>query len=204
VDDTRGVALTYGGRIIDAFFHSTCGGRTASGTEVYPGAERPYLRSIADRNGAGETWCAISPRFRWRETWNEEVLARTLRETLPAAGGTAAAAAEIQDIRVSGRTATGRVERLELVGQGGNLSVTGPVARLVLRTRDGSQLRSALFNLQVTRAGLRIVQLIAEGSGAGHGVGMCQWGAIARSRAGQEYREILSAYFPGTQVTRTY
>lgn len=204
VDDTRGMALTYGGALIDAFFHSTCGGQTASGTEVFAGAQRPYLRSIRDRNDAGEAWCAISPRFRWRESWSAETLARTLRETLPAAGGTVALASSVQDIRISGRTATGRVDRLEIIGSDGSLAVSGPVARLLLRTPDGSQLRSAQFSLQVTRAGSRIVQLIADGSGAGHGVGMCQWGSMGRSQAGQEYLEILSAYFPGSQVTRTY
>ena len=51
---------------------------------------------------------------------------------------------------------------------------------------------------------LRIVRLDAEGSGAGHGVGMCQWGAIGRARAGFSYQDILSAYFPGTAVTRNY
>ncbi len=82
--------------------------------------------------------------------------------------------------------------------------VTGPVARLVLRTPDGSILRSANFNLQVTRSGSRIIRLDASGAGAGHGVGMCQWGAIGRARAGFSYQDILSAYFPGTAVTRNY
>lgn len=82
--------------------------------------------------------------------------------------------------------------------------MSGPVARLVLRTGDGSILRSANFNLQVTRNGTRIVALVAEGSGAGHGVGMCQWGALGRARAGFSYQDILSAYFPGTAITRTY
>ena len=44
----RGVVLTYQGRPIEAFFYSTCGGRTADGTEVFRGAAEPYLRSIAD------------------------------------------------------------------------------------------------------------------------------------------------------------
>jgi stage II sporulation protein D len=36
--------------------------------------------------------------------------------------------------------------------------------------------------------------------GYGHGVGMCQWGAIGRARAGQDFREILRAYYPGTAI----
>ena len=67
VASTRGQVLTYGGAPIDAFFYSTCGGRTAEGTEVFPGAERMYLRSVPDMAGDGTAYCSISPRFRWRE-----------------------------------------------------------------------------------------------------------------------------------------
>jgi len=201
---TRGEILTWQGQPIDVFFHSTCGGRTADGVEVFAGADRPYLRSFRDEDAGGHAWCAISPRFRWQESWTGEALARTLRETLPAAGGSAELADRLRDVRVLDRTPTGRVARLELAGAGGSFVVTGPVARLVLRTADGSILRSANFNLQVTRSGSRIVRLDAVGSGAGHGVGMCQWGAIGRARAGFSYQDILSAYFPGTAISRTY
>ncbi|HLB54388.1 MAG TPA: SpoIID/LytB domain-containing protein [Gemmatimonadales bacterium] len=202
--ETRGQVLTYQGQVIDAFFHSTCAGRTAPGPEVFAAANRPYLRSISDLDEAGRPWCAISPRYRWREIWTGDDLARTLRQTVPAAGAAADLAASLRDVRVLERTGTGRVARLEIQGGTGSLSVTGPVARQVLRTADGSPLRSTDFTLQVTREGERIVRLIAEGAGAGHGVGMCQWGAIGRARAGFSYRSILSTYFPGTDLSRTY
>jgi stage II sporulation protein D len=41
---------------------------------------------------------------------------------------------------------------------------------------------------------------VLRGAGNGHGVGMCQWGAIGRARAGQDFRTILRAYYPGTTV----
>jgi len=204
VQETRGEVVVWQGQLIDGFFHSTCGGRTADGTEVFAGADRPYLRSIRDEDASGRPWCAISPRFRWRESWSGELLARTLGETLPQAGGPAQLARSLRAIRITDHTATGRVGHLELIGSRGNFTVTGPVARLVFRTADGSILRSASFNVQLTRSGERIVQLVAEGSGAGHGVGMCQWGALARSRAGFSYQDILSAYFPGTDLSRNY
>ena len=46
--------------------------------------------------------------------------------------------------------------------------------------------------------------LLAQGSGAGHGVGLCQWGAVGRSRAGHDYRRIVAAYYPGTTLERLY
>jgi stage II sporulation protein D (peptidoglycan lytic transglycosylase) len=203
VEETRGEVLLWQGQLIDGFFHSTCGGRTADGPEVFVGADRPYLRSIRDEDSAGRAWCAVSPRFRWRESWSGDLLARTLQETLPAAGAPAQLARTLRDIRVIDHSPTGRVAHLQFVGQG-SFTATGPAARLILRTADGSILRSANFNLQLTRSGGRIVQLVAEGAGAGHGVGMCQWGALARSRAGFAYADILQAYFPGTDLARTY
>ncbi len=204
VAETAGRVLTYEGGLIDIFFHSTCGGLTAPGPEVFSYATRPYLRSIRDVDENGRAWCAISPRYQWRETWSGEALARGLRSTLPAAGGNPALADDLRDIRILDRTATGRVARLEIQGGDGALVLSGPAARLLLRTRDGSPLRSANFTVQVTREGPRIVELTISGSGAGHGVGMCQWGALGRSRAGFSYEDILSAYFPGTQLIRTY
>ncbi len=68
----------------------------------------------------------------------------------------------------------------------------------------GGLLRSARFEVLETRTGGTVTQLVAEGSGAGHGVGYCQWGAIGRARGGQDARTILSAYFPGTTLSRAY
>lgn len=204
VKQTRGQVLTYQGAVIDAFFHSTCGGRTVPGPEVFAAAERPYLQSINDQDESGRAWCSISPRFRWRETWTGEELIRTLRGTLPAAGGAAELATTLSDIRVTERTATGRVGRMEIQAASGSLAVTGSAARQVLRPTAGGLLRSADFVLQLTRNGDQIVQLTALGSGAGHGVGMCQWGAIGRARAGFSFPSIVSAYFPGSEVSRAY
>ena len=201
---TRGQTLSYQGRLIDAFFHSTCGGRTVPGTEVFAAANRPYLRSVSDLDEAGRAWCAISPRYRWRETWTGESLARALHETMPIVGAPAGLATSLRDLRVTERTGTGRVARVAFQGTNANYSVTGPVARLLLRPGDGGLLRSTNFTIQVTRTGDRIAGVVVDGTGAGHGVGMCQWGAIGRSRAGFSYRSILSAYFPGTELSRSY
>jgi stage II sporulation protein D len=76
--------------------------------------------------------------------------------------------------------------------------------RQMLRTPGGDLLRSTAFTLEVSGAGSSISRLVAEGSGAGHGVGLCQWGAVGRARAGQNHLEILAAYYPGTRLERRY
>ncbi len=44
------------------------------------------------------------------------------------------------------------------------------------------------------------VKVVARGKGYGHGIGMCQHGALARAKAGQDFRAILAHYYPGAEV----
>jgi stage II sporulation protein D len=73
----------------------------------------------------------------------------------------------------------------------------------VLRNERGEILPSTYFSLESTagRDG-GVSQLRIRGTGNGHGVGMCQWGAIGRARSGQDFRTILETYFPGTTIER--
>ncbi|MEO8450546.1 MAG: SpoIID/LytB domain-containing protein [Gemmatimonadota bacterium] len=206
VNKTRGEVVTYDTQLAEVYFHSTCGGRTASVEEAFGGAPFPYLRSILDRSPAGEAYCGSSPRFRWTEQWSGEAAGRTLRETAPLAGANAGSLAQVSDLQIIRRSATNRVSELVILArQAPAVSVVGEqIIRQVLRPAQVPMLRSANFSLVVTKAGGRILSLRADGSGSGHGVGMCQWGAVGRARAGASYREILSAYFPGTEVKRWY
>ena len=205
VEVTRGQILTYGGEPIDAFFYSTCGGRTAEGTEVFRAADRPYLHSVPDVAEDGSAYCSISPRYHWHEEWTGEALRATLRRTLPAAGGAAGREiAEVRDVRVAYRTPSGRVGRLSIGLRREEVQVEGPRVRQVLRPASGEILRSSAFTLTVTGAGRRVTRLAADGAGAGHGVGFCQWGAVGRARAGQDHERILAAYYAGAVLERRY
>jgi stage II sporulation protein D len=205
VEATAGQILTWGGQPIDAFFFSTCGGRTADGTEVFRGADRPYLRSVPDVDGNGVAYCSISPRFRWREEWTGEALLAVLRRSLPAVLAVPAARVDaVREVRIVSRTRSGRVGQLAISLGDGDVQVDGPLVRQVLRTVAGDILRSNAFDLSATRSRRRITRLVAEGAGNGHGVGFCQWGAVGRARAGEDYRRILAAYYPGTELQRLY
>lgn len=205
VEATRGRILTWEGQPIDAFFFSTCGGRTADGPEVFRGADRPYLRSVPDLDGNGVAYCSISPRFRWREEWTGDGLRAVLRRWLPEVVNLSAARIQVvRDVRIAARTPSGRVGELAIALDDDDVRIDGPQVRQVLRTATGDILRSNAFSLTVSRSGRGITHLVAEGGGNGHGVGFCQWGAVGRARAGQEYGQILAAYYPGTELERLY
>jgi stage II sporulation protein D len=205
VATTRGRVITYGGMPIEALYFSTCGGKTAESFEVFRGGSQPYLRSIADQGPNGEVYCSISPRYRWREEWTGESLRATLRRNLPAEVGiTPERVQQVTAVQVTRRTPSGRVDELTIELAGSSVKVKGTAIRRVLRPANGELLRSSAFALGARSAGAGLTHLTAEGMGAGHGVGFCQWGAVGRARVGQSYQQILAAYYPGTALARRY
>ncbi len=73
-----------------------------------------------------------------------------------------------------------------------------------LKIRDAfteGHLRSSKF-LPVMIEGRKRRYLVLVGAGFGHGVGMCQEGAIGMAKAGRKFREILARYYPGAEIGR--
>ena len=112
----------------------------------------------------------------------------------------------LEDLRITEFTPEGRAKTLEVVTSTGTFHVYGDRIRTALkRDLKGNALRSIMFRLELERdARGRLVRITATGAGWGHGIGMCQVGAINRSKAGQDYREILRAYYPRTQLRRLW
>lgn len=200
---TRAEIVTWNGRPIDAFFYSTCGGQTESGAAVFQLAGTPYLKSVSDLDRDGLAYCRFSPRFRWREEYSGDSLEAMLRRTLPGVTSIKAPdVSRIEDVTVSRRTPSGRVETIEFRLDGRRVSVSGQAVRRAFLLPDGGILRSTAFDVQERADGSRVSWLAIDGRGSGHGVGFCQWGAVGRARDGQSYGQILLAYYPSTRVER--
>lgn len=200
---TTRLVLTFNGRVVRAPYHSACGGSTAAPSEVWRGGDEAYLQRVSDRiPGSDGTWCESAPRFRLDRSFGrrelEDAVARHVRSTSAATTGGA-----VRAVRVGEHTRSGRVESLIVESEGGTVKMRGNEMRFGLRAVGGEILNSTYFSLEpvVGRDG-RLMQLTLRGMGNGHGVGMCQWGAIGRARAGQDAGEILAAYFPGTVLSR--
>jgi len=78
--------------------------------------------------------------------------------------------------------------------------VTKGRIRQVLETTGGRALPSTSFELEIFKKENRIRMVVAKGRGWGHGVGMCQWGAMQLSQDGYGFRKILDHYYPGTEL----
>lgn len=208
VRETAGEIVTYQGAPILAYYHSTCGGRTAAIEEAWPHrAPVPYLKSVSDevRGEKGSYYCESSNRFRWDISWTGPALRETLKRTLTRLGRPAARPIQrVEAVNVEGWTRSGRVESLTMLVDGQRYVVRGDSTRWILEPEAGRILNSSMFVLDTEAAAGEVAELRARGGGWGHGVGMCQVGAMGRARAGQSYREILITYYQGAEVARVY
>jgi stage II sporulation protein D len=206
LDATRGQVLVNDGEPIRALYSSTCGERTANVEDVWPWPWTPYLRSVHDGDGPQSTpYCSISPHFRWREEWDIPTFLSMLRQYGPAEGGALATfRGDLLDVRIRSRSRCGRVQEVVVTTTAGDWVLKGDRTRWGLRRMPGGAiLRSSLFKIGVLRdAAGHPLKVIASGAGNGHGIGMCQWGAMGMARAGKSCREILQHYYENTTLAR--
>ena len=203
VERTRGLVLFHGGRVVEAVYSSTCGGSTAEASEVWRTGSAPYLRRVSDRIGDTQRYyCDIAPRFRWIQDMSLADLNANLSQYLARyASVPSGGPGRVRQIFIADTTPSGRVGTLMVETDRGSYPLRGNDIRFVMRAPGGALLNSTYFSVESKRADGGLADgVIFRGRGYGHGIGMCQWGAIGRSRAGQSFRAILATYYPGTSL----
>lgn len=184
VRKTAGKVLWFGQEAAAALFHADCGGHTSAPATVWGGAPHPYLRARADDG----------PAARAHATWRYEATRDAIRLALNADTRTAIGS-RLDDITVIERDDAGRAARIGLQGQRVR-DVKGEVLRDALTRAFGMRtIKSTWFDIREERT-----SFIFEGRGFGHGVGLCQAGALARIEAGNSPSNVLLRYFPGTTL----
>lgn len=208
---TRGVvAVDGGGRPIVSYYSSTCGGHSATPSEVWTraGTDAPYLRGVRCKTDrVSDSFCSISPRYMWKEVWEgeafEEMLDRTLSKQITS--WDRQKYGRLRSMEITARTASKRVRRLVLEFDHGSVELGGDPIRWAIRRPNGEPLRSAMLTkVVVERDGSGVERVGIEGRGFGHGIGLCQFGAMGMSESGYDYRDILRFYYRGTNVLRFY
>jgi stage II sporulation protein D (peptidoglycan lytic transglycosylase) len=185
VNATPGEVLRFEGKLAQTFYHQSCGGTTAAAREAWPSVTEAYLTSHADG------YCAARGVLKWESAIRVADVDRALR----AAG--IAMPAGWRAIEIASRSESGRAQRLKLSGgSGGSAAISASSFRFAVDRELGwNKIRSDLYDVRTAGE-----QIIFSGRGSGHGVGMCQAGAEEMAREGKSYKEILSFYYPGTQI----
>jgi stage II sporulation protein D len=173
VEQVWGKSLVYKGSAITPYYHSTCGGGTSSAEGILPQTP-PYLQAVDCQ------FCRQSPFWKVKQALiPQKVFARLCFSGIPV------------------------VEQLNQQDR-----------PLLVRFPNGKQLSGYRFWLAIGQNfgwdkvpgmrykldGISGQQVSIESNGAGHGLGLCQWGAAELAKQGQSWRQILRYYFPQTQV----
>ena len=210
VEATRGIVLLRdGGGLVDIRYSASCGGHGEDNDAIWGGEPDPSLRGRADTasggmsrvtdasidgflDGEGDAWCNKTKlgrsKFRWTETIAADDLTARVAAEYPEVG-------RVRQLTAARRGVSGRIGVLAIQGDKATVEVAGD---LHIRRLLGG-LKSTLF--EVERRGDAFV---IRGAGFGHGVGMCQMGAIGMASAGKRYAQILAHYYRGSHPHRLY
>jgi len=179
VDATAGAILVYAGRPAHVVYSACCGGRTADAADVW-GASYPYLPSIVDPN------CLGTPAFNWNATVALDAVAAAFGSPFTDVG-------PLRSVRIESDDPNDRPRNIAFVGNASSFETSPKAFRASL---GPSVVRSTFLHaLTIADGG---ASLAVWGTGRGHGVGMCQWGARELGERGASAQDIVGFYFPGT------
>lgn len=203
-----------GSQLVDTVYSANCGGHSEDNEQVWVGPADPQLRGVADprlpedfRGGIDSAnlaaWLAATPEaysrpqarkfasaYRWTATVDPDKVAGN--PGVPRGFGC------LEAIAIHARGRSGRAIRATLQGSRGRVELHG---ELRIRRALGG-LRSSMFVVEEDRD--RHGHLVLRGGGHGHGVGMCQHGAIGMASAGRSYASILAHYYRGSKILRLW
>ncbi len=194
IDETSGLILTYDDKPALVFYSASGGGHTENIKNVFGNYDIPYLRGV---NDGDKPYGSIMPNFEWTEEYTE----RKFLTMLLNAGKIKNINYTIDDIEIESRFASGRVNELKISLESDEnddkeIILKGNRIRSIIRRANGGILKSTMIEIEMDDD----KNIEINGKGNGHGVGLSQWGAIYLSREGTDYKEILSHYFPGTEI----
>lgn len=186
VEATRGMVMFHRGEPVKAWFHSYSGGHTATAKEGLnyqdeePGfivaKEMPENEYVPEEN----------------RVWSASIPLAEVSEALAEHGF-----GEVRDVRIEERGPSGRATRLSVTGS----RRSGPIHAAELRIALGAErMRSTLLDRFEVTGG----NLVMEGRGFGHGVGLSQWDAYKLAQEGRSAEEILQFFFRDIEIEKAW
>lgn len=209
VDQTWGLVLTSEGKICDARFSKCCGGRMELFSTCWEDKDYPYLQPLSDTADCvegGDVFCDTKDEkilsqvlndydletrdfYRWRTEYSRTEVSDLVRRRSGMDFGT------IRDLVPVERGPSGRLKRLKVVGDKKTMIIGKEL--IIRRWLSDSHLKSSAFEVHWDGDHLTL-----DGSGWGHGVGLCQIGAAVMAAKGYTFDRILLHYYPGSTLER--
>lgn len=218
IDSTWGQVLRCEGELCDARFSKCCGGRMERFSTCWDDRDMPYLQPLADTpdHGSGKCFCDTQDKeilsqvlnnydqetvdfYRWSVDYDRDAVSQLVARRSGIDLG------RINRIEPLERGESGRIYRLRISGDKRTIVVGKELE--IRRILSETHLKSSAFEaVCLDDQGREVAPdgdwctVRLNGSGWGHGVGLCQIGAAVMASEGYTYKEILEHYYPGTEV----
>jgi len=183
VDKTRGTVMVYDWKLFPGYFHSTCGGHTEDINLVF------NLKSIPPLSGVDCGYCNDSKYYHWMKKLGRNEIQIKLNATK-------SNVKKIRNITTEQIGPGGHCSTIKIDHAGGTERVNANDFRLIIGPNN---LRSTSFSIKKTGN-----SFIFEGSGWGHGVGLCQYGTQKMAKSGFRWYDILRHYYPEIDLVKIY
>tara|TARA_B110000014_G_C20095944_1_gene574451 strand:+ start:256 stop:1503 length:1248 start_codon:yes stop_codon:yes gene_type:complete len=214
INNTYGKVIIYDNKICDARYSKSCGGVTEDYDNVWSGDAVPYLISIKDQNRNGNIYCdpqnipdksvkryigkvdTNDDYFRWEYIVKHENLINSIKENFQVDID------KILKLNPFKRGKSGRIIKLgidyyDTKNQEKTLIIDSEYN--IRNILSESFLFSSAFTVNEQDG-----NFILNGKGWGHGVGLCQIGALSMALANKKSEEILNHYYPKTNLKTIY
>lgn len=182
---TAGQVMTFQGRPVEGYYTAACGGLSATPSMVWGGSSSyPYGRIVC-------RWCRASRFERWERSATAADVLNAVSSFL--ASRLSSAAELITDCDQP----SGFVRSITVRDGSKRTVLSTDAFRRAIGLRLGwNTVLSPTFTVE-----RRASRFIFRGRGFGSQVGLCEAGAVAQADAGRSYREILSFYYPGADIS---
>ncbi|MBO8137017.1 MAG: SpoIID/LytB domain-containing protein [Desulfotomaculum sp.] len=186
VQKTRGEVIMYKDEYAKGWFSACCGGKTAGAREGlnWTESKTPYLKP-GIKDGCLEVTTAEN------KNWQTVIPVSEVREAIKRRIGRDPG--NITSAEIVERGPSGRAIKVKL----GNITVSGPELRLSL---GSEKMRSTL----IKKISVEGNNLVINGSGFGHGVGLCQWGAYKMAKEGRSPEDIIKFYYKNVTIEKLW
>jgi len=184
IEETSGVVALYRDKPILSVYSSTCGGQTESYEAMFRSSQCPYLK------GGAKCSDESSPFYSWE--------VRAAGSKVEATVNRNAKFGRLRKLTTTKRGVSGRIVEMKLEGTQGNVILKGNEIRSVLGLR--SNLITSLKVVRDRAGSVREIQV--KGRGWGHGVGLCQFGAVSMANRGRSFEQILEHYYSDITLKR--
>jgi len=182
VEATSGMIAVSGGKPILAMYSSTCGGKTEAYHNIFKGSPIPYLSGGVDCDDSS------SPYHRWSNTIDVQKIQKSLDSF--------AGVGRIRNLETLDKSPFGRTISMRFSGDKGEKELHGNDLRFALGLRSNQ-----IDSLEFSRDSEGFIDTISvSGRGWGHGVGLCQTGAVTMAGRGSKFDEILHHYYRGIDL----